>query len=91
MQKCKLSFRVSLHCLVQVTSFIGAERVESGHDKLPIKGSASQQPLSFFGVTGVSILDKHLGHTQKTCGRRELLSISVITSIPDVYKILFLD
>lgn len=73
MQRCKWSFRTSLHCLVQVTSFIGAERVEGGHNKLPIKGAAGQQPLSFFGVTGVSVLYKHLVDTRKTCGKGELL------------------
>lgn len=63
-QRCKLSFRTSLHSLVQVTSFIGAERVEGGDNKLPIEGAARQQPLSLFGVTGVGILYKHLVDTQ---------------------------
>lgn len=53
----------SLHSLVQVTSFIGAEGVEGGHDKLPVKGAARQQPLSLFGVTGVGVLHKHLVDT----------------------------
>ncbi len=67
-QRCKLSFRTSLHSLVQVPSFVGAERVEGGHNKLPIKGAARQQPLSLFGVTGVGILYKDLADTQTTCG-----------------------
>lgn len=50
----------SLHRLVEVTSFVGAQRVEGGHHKPPIEGAASQQPLRFFGVAGVGVLHKHL-------------------------------
>lgn len=60
-----MSFRTSLHSLVQVTSFIGAERVKGGHDKLPVKGAARQQPLSLFGVAGVGVLYEDLADTQK--------------------------
>lgn len=67
-QRCKLSFSTSLHRLVQVPPFIGAKRVEGGHNKLPIKGAACQQPLGLFGVTGVGILHKHLVDTQRSCG-----------------------
>lgn len=67
-QRCKLSFSPSLHGLVQVSPFIGAKRVEGGHNKLPIKGAARQQPLSLFGVTGVGVLYKHLLDTHRTCG-----------------------
>lgn len=67
-QGCKLCFRTSLHSLVKVTSFIGAKRVEGGHDKLPIKGAARQQPLSLLGVARVGVLYKHLLDTQRTHG-----------------------
>lgn len=67
-QGCKLCFRTSLHSLVKVTSFIGAKRVEGGHNKLPIKGAARQQPLSLFGVARVGVLYKHLLDTQRTHG-----------------------
>lgn len=64
----KVGDRTSLHSLVEVTSFVGAKRVEGGHNKLPIKGAARQQPLSLFGVTRVGVLYKHLLDTQRTCG-----------------------
>lgn len=63
---CKLcwgvnwGFKSSLDSLIEVTSFIGAQRVEGSHDKLPIEGAACQQPLSLFAVAGVGILHKHL-------------------------------
>lgn len=66
-QRCKLSSSPSLYSLVQVSPFIGAKRVEGGHNKLPIKGAARQQPLSLFGVTGVGVLYKHLLDTHRTC------------------------
>lgn len=53
----------SLHSLIQVTSFIGAEGVEGGNDKLPIKSAARQQPLSLFGVAGVGVFNKDLVKT----------------------------
>lgn len=55
---------LSLHCLVQVASFVGAERVESGHHKLPIEGSSSQQLLGLFGVTRVGVFYEDLVHTR---------------------------
>lgn len=58
--RCKLSLRTSLHSLVQVTSFVRAERVKGGHNKLPVEGAACEQPLGLFGVTGVGILHKNL-------------------------------
>lgn len=67
-QRYKLSFRTSLHSLIQVPSFIGAEGIEGSHNKLPVKGAARQQPLSLFGVTGVGVLDKHLVDRQSTRG-----------------------
>lgn len=51
---------VSLNSLIQVTSFVGTQRVEGGNNKLPIKGASHQQPLSLFGVAGIGILYKNL-------------------------------
>lgn len=63
---CRIQERVqtSLHGLVQITSFIGAQWIEGGHNKLPIKGAARQQALGFFGVAGVGVLHKHLLETK---------------------------
>lgn len=60
---CRQSSNVeprSLHDLVQVASFVGAQRVEGGYHKLPVKGAPHQQPLSLFGVTGVGVLHVNL-------------------------------
>lgn len=54
-----------LHGLVQVASLVGTQRVESGHNKFPIEGSARQQPLGLFGVSSICILNKHLRNTNK--------------------------
>lgn len=59
-QRYKLRFSTSLHRLVQVSPLVGTKRVEGGHHKLAVEGSARQQPLSLFGVTGVGVLYKHL-------------------------------
>lgn len=54
----------SLHRLVQVAPLVGAEGVEGGHHKLAVKGSARQQPLGLFGVTGVAVFYEDLrGHS----------------------------
>ncbi|PWA14518.1 hypothetical protein CCH79_00011025 [Gambusia affinis] len=53
----------------EVTSLVGAQRVEGGHHKPPVEGSASQQPLGFFGVAGVGVLHKHLVGTKGVKGR----------------------
>lgn len=50
----------SLHRLVQVAPLVGAEGVEGGHHKLAVEGSARQQPLGLFGITGVAVFYKDL-------------------------------
>lgn len=77
------SLKPSLHRLVQVTSSVGAERVEGGHNKLPVEGASRQQPLSLFGVTGVGVLYKHLMATHKFMDQCVDASDACVT--PDVH------
>lgn len=73
------SGRASLHRLVEVTSFVGAQRVEGGHHKLPVKGPARQQALSLFGVAGVGVLHKHLKVTESE-GQVLMVGISHVST-----------
>lgn len=52
--------RPLLHGLIQITSLIGTQRVESGHHEFAIKSAACQEPLGFFGVSSVRVLDEDL-------------------------------
>lgn len=59
-KRYELRLGTSLHRLVQVAPLVGAEGVEGGHHKLAVEGSARQQPLGLFGITGVAVFYKDL-------------------------------
>lgn len=52
--------------LVQVAPLVGTQRVERGHNELPIKHPSRQQPLGSFGVASVCILHEDLQGTGRT-------------------------
>lgn len=76
----------SLHRLVQVAPLVGAEGVEGGHHKLAVEGSARQQPLGLFGITGVAVFYKdlwtHGGSVTEVQSGQSLFTLAVVKS-PD--------